>query len=178
MHGPQTVPHRTTHTPTGEKHVRGAIAGLDLVGSRAHAESRNTMSGFEGIEPENVAGATAGAVRMTRVQTESHHPGSAGSTYTGTAAENVIGGRMAALAATQGGARAQSIAGGRPITSRYGATPQTASARMMAGVPLSTKYPVAVAGSARMHAASVSGDGGRTGVVASTPNVQSISKAG
>jgi hypothetical protein len=174
LRGPHALPGKATHAPA-EKRIRGAIAGTDLLGSQAQAEARHSLSGFEGIESENVASAHAGHVRMTRVQSETGHAN--GSTYTGTSNENVIGGRMAAVAATTH-ARAQSIAGGRPINSRYGRMHQTASVRMMAGVPLSTKFPVAVAGSGALHAAAVSGDGGRTGVVASTPLVQSISKAG
>jgi hypothetical protein len=159
---------------TGSPPVRGSLAIIQ--GSLAQAEARREGSGFEGIEPENVVMSTAGNVRMSRVQTENMLP--KGLMYTGTAQENVVGGRMAAIAATQNGARAQSISGGRPIASRYGATPQAASVRMMGGVPITTKYPVAVAGSGHVHIASISGAGDVTGVIASTPNVQSIAKAG
>jgi hypothetical protein len=183
MQGPSVTPGRgangsgssnTNKGNTGSPPVRGALARIQ--GSYAQAEARRDASGFEGIEPENVVMSTAGSVRMTRVQTDDLNL--VGSRYVGTPQANTVGGRMAAFAATQNGARAQAVSGGRPIVSRYGATPQTASIRMMSGFALPAKVPVAVAGSGRVHVASFSGAADATGVIASTPLAQSISKSG
>jgi hypothetical protein len=182
MQGPAVMPGRganaggsaTNKGDTGSPPVRGALARIQ--GSYAQAEARRDGSGFEGIEPENVVMSTAGNVRMSRVQTDDLNL--VGSRYTGTPHANTVGGRMAAFAATQLGARAQAVSGGRPIVSRYGATPQTASIRMMSGFALPAKIPVAVAGSGRVHVASFSGTADTTGVIASTPLAQSISKSG
>lgn len=176
MRGPNVLPNRAGPVlPTaGSPPARGAYATIPT--SRAQAEARRDTSGFEGVEMENVATANAGAVSGSRVQSETYRP--TGTTYAGKTNSNLVGGRVASYASAENGARAQAIAGGRPMVSRYGSTPQTASSRIMAGVPLSTRYPTAVAGSARTQTMAYSGDGGRTGVIASTPLAQSISKAG
>jgi hypothetical protein len=163
----------------GSPPARGSYSLIST--SLAEAEARRDGSGFEGYEPEHVARAGAGYVRMSRAQADvrpnAPFNSPAGVQYTGTGMANVVGGRMAAMAITQLGARAQSISGGRPIVSRYGTTPQATQSRIMSGFSLPA-YPVAVAGSARTHGVAISGDGGTTGVIASTPLAQSIAKAG